>query len=157
MPEVKVKVTPKQYGTFRHPNMYPHSKSGVPTLKKYKIYALDTIVVRLGSEEKVKVTVTRKQYATLCDLKMYPHTKFRIPASNYITHMLPTQFRFRLTDGQIVSCVSGLHKAHQHLWQQKSAAPSDVNVTYYAVVCAYLIGLQVALEAVEYAEVQSRL
>ena len=55
---------------------------------------------------------------------MYPHTKFGIPTSNYIRDRL----RFRLTDGQIVSCVSGLHGAHHHSWLHKSAAPSDVNV-----------------------------
>ena len=89
---------------------------------------MDTIFLRLGSDDKVNATVTQKQYATLCDPKVYPHTKIGIPASNYITYMLRTRFRFRLTDGQIVSYVSGLHGAHHHLWLQKSAAPPDVNV-----------------------------
>ena len=83
--------------------------------------------------------------------------------------MLRTRLRFRLTDGQIVSCVSSSHGAHHHLWLQKSAEPSDVNVkvnqicmiecAYDAVGCAYFIGLglQIALEAVEYAESQSHL
>ena len=126
MPEVKVNVTQKQYGTLLHPNMYPHSKFGIPSLKQHTVYALHTIFLWLGSE--VKVTVTQKQYATLGDPNVYPHTKCGIPVSNYITYMLRTRFRFRLTDGQIVSCVSGLHGAHHHFWLQKSAALSDVNV-----------------------------
>ena len=44
--------------------MYPQSKFGIPTLKQYKIYALDTICLELGSEDKVKITVTPE---TLCD------------------------------------------------------------------------------------------
>ena len=75
VPKIKVKVTPKQYGTLCHPNMYPHSIFGIPTSKQYKIYALGTIFLELGSEDKVKITVTQKQYATLCDPKMYPQTK----------------------------------------------------------------------------------
>ena len=128
VPEVKVKVIPKQYGTLWHPNMYPHSKFGIPTPKQYKIYALDTICLELGSEDKVKITVIQKQYATLCYPKVYPHTEFGIPASSYIKDMLRTRFRFRLKDGQNVSCVSSLHGAHHHLWLQKSAYLSDVNV-----------------------------
>ena len=93
MPEVKVKVTPKQYGTLWHPNIYSPSKFGIPSLKQYTIYALLTILLRLGSE--VKVTVTQKQYV------------------------------------------------HTMQWDVGCAAG-----------CAYLIGLQVALEAVEYADVQ---
>ena len=126
VPEVKVKVIQKQYGTLWHPIMYPQSKFGIPTSKQYNIYALDTIFLEL--DDKVKITVAQKQYATLCDPKVYPHTKFGIPTSNYITDMLRTQFRCRLTDGQIVSCVSSLHGAHHHLWLQKSAEPSDVNI-----------------------------
>ena len=42
--------------------MYPQSKFGVPTLKQYKIYALDTIFLELGSEDKVKITPE-----TVCD------------------------------------------------------------------------------------------
>ena len=38
--------------------MYPQSKFGIPTLKQYKIYALDRIFLKLGSEDKVKITVT---------------------------------------------------------------------------------------------------
>ena len=128
MTKVKVKVTSKQYGTLWHPNMYPHSKFGIPTSKQYNIYVLDTIFLELGSEDKVKITVTQKQYAKLWDPKVYPHTKFGIPASNYITDMLRTRFRFRLMDRQIVSSVSSLHGAHHHLWLQKSAEPSGVNV-----------------------------
>ena len=52
--------------------------------------------------------------ATLCDPNVYPYTKFGSPASNNITYMLRTRFRFRLTDGQIVSCVSGLREAHHY-------------------------------------------
>ena len=44
--------------------MYPQSTFGVPTLKQYKIYALDTIFLELGSEEKLKITVTPE---TVCD------------------------------------------------------------------------------------------
>ena len=140
-------MTPKLYGTLWHPNMYPHSICGIPTLKQYKLYNLDTIFLEPGSEDKVKITVTQKQYAKLCDPKVYPHTNFGIPVSNYITDMLRSRFRFRLTDGQIVSCVSSLHGAHHQLWLQKSAEPSAVNVnqicmkecTYDAVGCAYLI------------------
>ena len=44
--------------------MYPQSKFGIPTLKQYKIYALDTIFLILGSEDKVKITVTPE---TVCD------------------------------------------------------------------------------------------
>ena len=108
-PEVKVKVTPKQYRALWR-------KFRVPTSKRYKIYALDTIYLELGSEDQVKITVALKQYETLCDPNVYPHTKFGIPASNYITDMLRTRLRFRLTDGQIISCGSGLHEAHHHLW-----------------------------------------
>ena len=55
--------------------MYPQSKFGIPTLKQYKIYALDSVFLKLGSEEKVKVTVTPE---TVCDTlrpQVYPHTK----------------------------------------------------------------------------------
>ena len=55
---------PNQYGTLWHPNMYPKSKLGIPILKQYKIYALDTIFLELGSEDKVKITVTPE---TVCD------------------------------------------------------------------------------------------
>ena len=44
--------------------MYPQSKCGTPTLKQYKIYALDTIFLELGSDEKVLITVTQE---TVCD------------------------------------------------------------------------------------------
>ena len=44
--------------------MYPRSKFGIPTLKHYKIYALDTIFLELGSVDKVKITVTPE---TICD------------------------------------------------------------------------------------------
>ena len=37
--------------------MYPQSKFVIPILKQYKIYALDTIFLELGSEDKVKITV----------------------------------------------------------------------------------------------------
>ena len=132
VPEVNVKVTTNPYGTLWHPDMYPHSKFGIPTSKQYKIYVLGTIFLELGSEDKVKLTVIQKQYATLCDPKVYPHTKFGIPASNYISDMLRTQLRFRLTNEQIVSYLSSFHGAHHHLWLQTSAEPgaepSDVNV-----------------------------
>ena len=128
LPEVRVKVTPKQYGTVWHPNMYLHTQFGIPTSKQYKIYALDTIFLELGSEGKVKITVTQKQYVTLYDPKVYPHTKFGISASNFITDILWTGLRFMLKDGQIGSCVSSLHAAHHHLWLQTSAVPSDVYV-----------------------------
>ena len=44
--------------------MNPNSKFGIPTLKQYKIYALDTISLELGSEDKVKITVAQE---TVCD------------------------------------------------------------------------------------------
>ena len=44
--------------------MYPQYKFGIPTLKQYKIYALDTIFLELGSEDMVKITVTPE---TVCD------------------------------------------------------------------------------------------
>ena len=44
--------------------MYPQSKHGIFTLKQYKIYALETIFLELGSEDKVKITVTPE---TACD------------------------------------------------------------------------------------------
>ena len=44
--------------------MYQQSKFGIPTLKQYKIYALDTIFLEQGSEDKVKITVTPE---TVCD------------------------------------------------------------------------------------------
>ena len=44
--------------------MYPQSKFGIPTLKQYKVYALETIFLELGSEDKVKITVTPE---TVCD------------------------------------------------------------------------------------------
>ena len=39
-------------------------KFGIPILKQYNIYALDTIFLELGSEDKVKITVTPE---TVCD------------------------------------------------------------------------------------------
>ena len=46
---------PNQYGTLWRLDMYPQSKLvGIPILKQYKIYALDTIFLELGSEDKVK-------------------------------------------------------------------------------------------------------
>ena len=75
--------------------------------------------------------------------------------------MLRTQFWFRWTDKQIVSCASGLHLAH-HLWLQKCSTARCkllkankiwlIESAYDAVGCAYLVGLQVVIEAVEYAE-----
>ena len=44
--------------------MYPQSKFRISTLKQYKIYALDTIFLELGSEDNVKTTVTPE---TVCD------------------------------------------------------------------------------------------
>ena len=44
--------------------MYPQSKFGIPTLKQYKIYALDTIFLEIVSEDKLKITVTPE---TVCD------------------------------------------------------------------------------------------
>ena len=44
--------------------MYPQSKFEIPTLKQYKIYAIDTIFLELGSEDKVKITVSPE---TVCD------------------------------------------------------------------------------------------
>ena len=93
VPEVKFKMTPNQYGTLWHRNVYSQSQVGIAALKHYKIYALDTIFLELGPEDKVKIS----NPMTLCDPKVYPHTKFGIPVSNYITDMLRTQFRFRLT------------------------------------------------------------
>ena len=111
----------KQCVTLCNPKMYPQNKLGIPTAnsigdvlgiptsKQNKIYALDTIFLELRSEDKVKITVTQKQYANFCDPKVYSHTKFGIPVANYITDMFRSQFRFRLMDGEIVSCVSSLH------------------------------------------------
>ena len=161
MPLVKVEVTPKQYRTLWHPNMYILSRFGILSLKQYTIYALHTSLLCLGLDDNARSQLPRNSMRHSATPNVYPHTKFEIPASNYITYILPTRFRFRLTDGQIVSCVSGLRGAHHHLWLQKSAAPSNqicmIEFTYDAVGCAYLIGLQIALEAVEFAESQSRL
>ena len=44
--------------------MYPQSKFGIPTLKQYKISALDTVFLELGSDDMVKITVTPE---TVCD------------------------------------------------------------------------------------------
>ena len=44
--------------------MYPHSKLRIRTLKQYKIYAIDTIFLELGSEDKVNLSVTPE---TVCD------------------------------------------------------------------------------------------
>ena len=44
--------------------MYPQSMFGIPALKRYKIYAPDTIFLELGSENKVKITVAPE---TVCD------------------------------------------------------------------------------------------
>ena len=63
---------------------------------------------------------------TLCDPKVYPHTKFGIPVSNYITDMLLTQFRFRLTDCQL--CVRLAWSSSPLVAAKKCAEPSDVNV-----------------------------
>ena len=60
----QVQSDPNQYGTLWLPNMYPQSKFGIPTLQQYQIYALDTIFLELGSEDKVKITVIPK---TVCD------------------------------------------------------------------------------------------
>ena len=49
--------------------MYPQFKFGIPTLKQYKIYALDTIFLEQGSEDKVKITVTPEP---VCDT-LRPH------------------------------------------------------------------------------------
>ena len=65
----QVQSDPNQYGTLWHPNMYPQSKFGIPTLKQYKIYALDTIFLELRSEDNVKITVTPE---TVCDT-LRPH------------------------------------------------------------------------------------
>ena len=55
---------PNRYGTLWHPNMYPQSKLGIPILNQYRIYALDTIFLEFGSEDKVKITVIPE---TVCD------------------------------------------------------------------------------------------
>ena len=55
--------------------MYPQSKFGIPTLKQYKIYALDTIFLELESDDNVKITVTPE---TVCDT-LRPQTD-RLPA-----------------------------------------------------------------------------
>ena len=49
----QVQKDPKQYGTLWHPSMYPQSTFRIPTLKQYKIYALDTIFLEQGSDDKV--------------------------------------------------------------------------------------------------------
>ena len=46
------------------PPMYLQSKFGIPILKQYTIYALETMFLELGSEDKVKITVTPE---TVCD------------------------------------------------------------------------------------------
>ena len=58
-------------------------------LKLYKIYALDTIVLKTKSE--ARVTVTRNWYATLRHPKMHPHIKFENPTSWKIRDMFRTQ------------------------------------------------------------------
>ena len=85
--EVKFKVTV----THRHRKMHPHTKF------EYKIYALDTIILKTWSE--VKVTVTRKWYVTLRHPKMHPHTIFGIPTSKNIRDMHRTRSG---TDGRSV-------------------------------------------------------
>ena len=54
VPEVKFKSDPYQNGTLWRPYMHPQFKFGIPTLKQYQIYALDTIFLELGSEERSK-------------------------------------------------------------------------------------------------------
>ena len=56
---------PNQYRTLWHPNMYPQSKFGIPSLKQYKIYALDTIFLEPGSEDKVKITAQELEVRSL--------------------------------------------------------------------------------------------
>ena len=106
--------------------MYPQSKFGIPTLKQYKIYALDTIFLELGSEDKVKSTVTPE---TVCDtlrpqgvsthyildscLKLY---------NRYAPDTIQVQ-----TDRLLAVCVACIELIN-HLWLQKCAEPSDVNV-----------------------------
>ena len=87
--EVKFKVTLTQlwYATLRHPKMHPHTKFEIPTSKKCKRYAPDTIILKTRSEVKVKVTMTQKWYATLRHPKMYPHTKIGIPTLKNIGDM----------------------------------------------------------------------
>ena len=44
--------------------MYPQSKFGIPILKQYQIYALDTVFLEIWSEDNVKITVAPE---TVCD------------------------------------------------------------------------------------------
>ena len=54
-------------------------------IKKYRRYALDTIILKTRSE--VKVTVTQKWFVTLRHPKMHLHTKFGINISKNIGDM----------------------------------------------------------------------
>ena len=60
VPDVKFIVTLTSTG---HSGTLTY-KFGIPTLKQYNIYVLDTIFLELGSEDKVKITVTPE---TVCD------------------------------------------------------------------------------------------
>ena len=64
VPEVKFKVTPTSTGHSGTLTCIHNLNLGFHTLKQYKIYALDTIFLELGSENKVKIIVTPE---TVCD------------------------------------------------------------------------------------------
>ena len=90
--EVKFKVIVNQlsYVTLRHPKMHSHTRFEIPTSKKYKRCAPDTIILKTRSYVNFKVTVTQLWFATLPHPKMHPHTKFATPSSNNIGDMLWT-------------------------------------------------------------------
>ena len=64
VPEVKFKVTPSSTGHSGTLTCIHNLFFWIPTLKQYKIYALDTTFLELGSEDKLKITVTPE---TVCD------------------------------------------------------------------------------------------
>ena len=74
--KIKVTVTRKWYATLCNPKMHSYTKVGIPTYKKYRRYAPDSMpILDTRSEAKVNVTVTQWWYATTCHLKMYTHSK----------------------------------------------------------------------------------
>ena len=86
--EVKYTLTPRMI--FDIPSSQDASTQQIwdSSLKLYKRYAPDTIILKTRSE--VKVTMTHKWFTTLHHPKTHPHTKFGIPTSKNMRYTLDT-------------------------------------------------------------------
>ena len=90
------------------------------SLKEYKIYARDTIILKSRSE--VKVTLTLKWYVTPCHPKIYLHTKVGIPISKNMRYapdsmqLLETrsEVKFKITVTQLWYATLRQSKMHPH-------------------------------------------